>query len=465
MKTLFLLFLTLIVLALMPSCIEDSIDTSPSSQPEFSVDTLKMGVIFTDQPTPTHRFLVYNRHDKVMSISNISLRSGQKIFRMNVDGFSGETFQNIEIRPNDSIFVFVEATVPQSGTPALTPTTDYIDFTTNGVTRSILLLAEAQDVERRHGLVITEDSRWDATYPYQIFDSLVVDHGVTLTLSEGTALHFHDKAYMRIYGSLVTEGTPQNPVNLSGDRTDNVVGDISFDLMASQWDRLEFAPESKGNRLSHTVIRNTSNGVIADSLSQVTFLNCRLRNSADYSLVSRYADVSLYGCELAEASNGVLALMGGKLTANHCTFANYYLFSGLRGASIQFFHFSPDSDNESGMPYLTADFANSIFYGNGTDLSEGDFTGTDIYFNRCLFKSAGNDDDNFINSIWNTDPLYYTVRNDYYFDYRLQPDSPARGVADPTLTATEAAYDFYGTPRLPYPHLGAYQTDGDAGNN
>ena len=294
MKTLFLLFLTLIVLALMPSCIEDSIDTSPSSQPEFSVDTLKMGVIFTDQPTPTHRFLVYNRHDKVMSISNISLRSGQKIFRMNADGFSGETFQNIEIRPNDSIFVFVEATVPPSGTPALTPTTDYIDFTTNGVTRSILLLAEAQDVERRHGLVITEDSRWDATYPYQIFDSLVVDHGVTLTLSEGTALHFHDKAYMRIYGSLVTEGTPQNPVNLSGDRTDNVVGDISFDLMASQWDRLEFAPESKGNRLSHTVIRNTSNGVIADSLSQVTFLNCRLRNSADYSLVSRYADVSLY---------------------------------------------------------------------------------------------------------------------------------------------------------------------------
>ncbi|MDE6764735.1 MAG: hypothetical protein K2J52_00325, partial [Duncaniella sp.] len=97
----------------LASCIEDGFDTSPSSQPIFSVDTLDMGVHFTSQPTPTRRFTVHNRHDKLLSISDISLRdNGSDIFRINVDGFAGTEFHNVEIRPNDSIFVFVEAPLP-----------------------------------------------------------------------------------------------------------------------------------------------------------------------------------------------------------------------------------------------------------------------------------------------------------------------------------------------------------------
>ena len=56
---------------ILAGCIEDGIDTSPSSQPDFSVDTLFMGTVFTGQPTPTNRFMVYNRHDKIMRISDI----------------------------------------------------------------------------------------------------------------------------------------------------------------------------------------------------------------------------------------------------------------------------------------------------------------------------------------------------------------------------------------------------------
>lgn len=462
MKTLLSIVLMSAITLILAGCIEDGIDTSPSSQPEFSVDTLFLGTVFTDQPTPTSRFMVYNRHDRIISISDISLRGGGSDFRLNVDGFAGESFHNVEIRPKDSIFVFVEATLSPNGAPGLSEINRIIDFTTNGVTRSVVVHADGQDVSRIKGEVIESDTRFEATYPYQIFDSLVVGPGATLTLAPGTTFHFHDKAFCRIEGTLVSEGTPEMPVNLCGDRTGNVVGQISFDLMASQWRGLEFAPESRGNSLSHTIVRNTVSGVLADSLSQVTMLNCRLRNSAGYTLRARYADLRIVGCELAEAAEGVFSITGGTTVVNHSTIANYYLFSALRGASVQFDHYNAESDNGSGMPYLAADFTNSIIYGNGTDLSVGDFSGCQVTLRRCLLKSQGSDDDNFLSCIWDSDPLYYTVRNDYYFDYRLKPDSPALGAADPALTLPEAMKDFYGVSRLPEaPNLGAYQAAGE----
>ncbi|MCM1521598.1 MAG: hypothetical protein NC039_02970 [Muribaculaceae bacterium] len=453
-----LISLFILSAAVLTSCIEDGFDSSPSAQPVFSVDTLDMGTTFTGQPTPTHRFTVHNHRSKLISISRIALRDETAgYFRINVDGMAGTEFNNVEIRPNDSIFVFVEATLPPNSTPVLTDVTTHLDFTTNGVTGSVVLLARGQDVERRRGYVVETDERWDATFPYQIYDSLVVAQGATLTLDPGVSLHFHDKAELRVHGRLISEGTSEAPVNMTGDRTDNVVGDISFDLMASQWEGIWITPGSRGSHLSHTIVRNTVNGVVVDSIAEATFHNCRLRNAAGYPLMSRYADVTLTGTEVAEGGSGLFAAMGGTVKANHCTFANYYLFSALGGAALQFYHFDTESDNGSGMPYLKAEITNSIIYGNGMDLNVSDLAGSDIYVRSTVIKSAGSDDENFINCIWDTDPMYGTVREDYFFDYRLYSDSPVIGAADPSLTLPESSVDFYGISRLPLPTPGAYQ--------
>lgn len=459
MKKLYAALSAILISLTALSCIEDGYATSASSQPTFSVDTLDMGTYFTGQPTPTARFVVHNRHDKILNISSISLREGSEgAFRVNVDGFAGSQFHDVEIRPNDSIYVFVEATLPINSSPELTDVRGHLDFMTNGVSSTVVLRAYAQDVVRREAIEITSDETWDAQYPYQIFDSLIVAEGATLRLDPGVRLHFHDGAYMRVYGSLICDGTPEQYVEMAGDRTDNVVGDISFDLMASQWEGVHFAPESRGNRLSHTIVRNTVSGVVADSLSAVTMVNSRLRNSAGYALTTCHADISLYGCEVAEASYGAMLMHGGNIIANHCTFANYYLFTAPRGAIVQFGHYDRESDDKSGLPYLKASITNSIVYGLGTDLSVGDFTGTDVTIQSCVLKSAGKDDANFINCLWDTDPHFATVRSDYYFDYRLKQDSPALTHADSSLTAPEATLDPYGTPRLPSPRPGAYQT-------
>jgi hypothetical protein len=71
-------------------------------------------------------------------------------------------------------------------------------------------------------------------------------------------------------------------------------------------------------------------------------------------------------------------------------------------------------------------------------------------------KSSGSDDDNFISCLWGSNPLFYTVREDYVFDYRLKDDSPAIGAGDAASTRPEAALDAYGLARGSAPDLGAY---------
>ena len=474
----YLVFFIAVVLAgatLTTSCIEDGVTTSPSAQPAFSVDTLHMGTVFTDEVTTTHRFTVYNRNNKGIVISDIHV-SGENagLFRLNVDGISGERFSDVEIRAKDSIFVMVEATLPENHSDLPIDIDATVDFVTNGTLSQVTVAATGQDVTRLRGFTVESDTQFSAGKPYQIYDSLVVAPNATLTLPAGTRLCFHDGASMIIRGSLRAEGTREKPVELRGDRTGNVITDVTFDLMSRQWEGLQFTPSSHDNILTHTSVRNTWYGVIVSgdgseqTAPKLTLRNSRLRNSGDLVLEVYDADVTATGCEFGEAANGLVRLSGGRHVFNHCTFANYYLFAAIAGPALQFDHLGLEGDsnpNNGGgpgtpedmrTPYTSASITNSIVYGLGNDISHGDLAGTQVFLQNCLLKSKGSDDNNFIACVWDADPLYYTVREDYLVDDRLKPDSPAIGKGDPALTLPEAATDAYGLPRGQRPDLGAY---------
>lgn len=198
---------------------------------------------------------------------------------------SGAEFTDVEIRGKDSVFVLVEATLPPNSSGKPVTVDAKLEFITNGVASEVVLRACGQDVRRLREYVVESDEIFDAALPYQIYDSLVVAQGATLTLAPGATLYFHDKASMIVRGTLLAEGTAEAPVNMTGDRRGNVVTDISFDIMSRQWDGVRFAVSSSGNRLSHTDMRNTERGLAIEgdgaggepSLSMLNCLSCITR--------------------------------------------------------------------------------------------------------------------------------------------------------------------------------------------
>lgn len=452
----------------MPGCIEDSISTSPADQPDFSTDTVRFGEQFTGEMTSTMMLKVYNRHNKIISINDIWLDGADASdFRLNVDGQTGERFSNVEIRPNDSIYVLVSARFGFNEGYEPETVSDKINFSTNGVTRSVVVTAESRNVETLTDVVIVTDTRFDAATPRRIFGTLTVAEGATLTLEAGATLYFHDKSSLLVEGCLICEGAPDGIITMRGDRLGSVVGEIPFDLMASQWGGVRFTPRSVDNLLSFTEIRNTTYGVIADT-TEIALTNCRLRNSASTAMRSNHSTLTAVGCEFAEAAVSPLVLNGGDATIVNCTLSNYYLFSAISGPLLMLGHTDSDhtdtdpaTEEPSTLPYLKARVQNSILYGAASDMNRGNLDDTDVYISNSLLRGDGKDDEHFIDILWGADPLFYTVRSEYVFDYRIHPDSPAIGLSKPALLPLPPT-DFYGAPRNEPAPLGAYQPwDGD----
>lgn len=446
------------MLALAASCIEDGYTTSPNDQPRFSVDTLDLGLVYTSEITTTSRMTVHNPHSKGLNISQVSLSgNGAPYFRINVDGMSGTSFTDVEIRANDSIYVFVEANLPENGTSLPLDIAASMDFQVNGRTSSVILTAQGQDIVRIQGLVVESDTTFAAGKPYQIKDSLIVAEGATLRLEAGTKLLMHDKSVLRVDGCLLSEGTPEAPVIITGDRTGELLPGTSFDIMSRQWEGMIFSASSAGNQLLYTEVSNTSTGVEVYGEAQeetaptLVMERCRLRNSGASVLTAIGASVEAYGCEFAEAAGEVVYLAGGNHRLEQCTVANYYLYSAPSYSALYI-----ETDSEMAVEYgqATAEIVNCIIYGLSPDMYPEELDGYDIYVRHCLFRSEGSDDNNFLECLWGMDPLYRTVRNDYYFDYRLQDESPAKGITWPSLNLREYGPNFYGEPWED--NLGAY---------
>ena len=447
----------------MVSCIDDAMTTSSSDVLSFSRDTVDFDTVFTDLGTPTARLIVFNRASKGLEISSIKFKNPDTRFRFNVDGVSGVEFHDVEIRGRDSIYVFIECFIPetQGASPGLVA--DDLEFVTNGVTQTVRVEAYGQNVTRLRNVRLTSDTRLTADRPYVVFDSLTVGKGVTLTVDPGAQLLFHDGASLVVEGRIEAVGRPGKMIDMRGDRLDNVLPDVKYDILPGQWKGVRIADGSYGNRIEYVDMRSTLTGLRVDScadLSQtrLTLLNSWLHNSSGNVLTSRYSKVNAYGCCFSEAGGSVVSLAGGDHEFLQCTIANNHLYS-ISGPLLELLHVLPEDIDENSEPLMRARFSNSIIYGLRADLNVGDLTGSDVTFRYVSLGSEGPDDDNFINCLWDTDPLFRTVRQDYLFDYRLQEDSPVRSAGDPALVTPEVMYDMDGVDRLGHgaPSLGAYQ--------
>ena len=232
------------------ACNEDAdFSSSPSMGLEFSCDTVSFDTLFTGLVSPTAKFVVRNRNDKALHISSVQLESGGETgFSVLVDGQYGSYMRDLEIRAKDSLYVLASVNVERNGADVPLLVKDSLLFTLeSGVQQGILLLAYGRDVTFLHGWNVVADTALAAGH-YVVYDSLKVEPGATLTLAPGTTLYFHDKAYMRVSGTLKAVGAQGSPIVFRGDRTDNMFSYLPYDRIPGQWDGIVIDSLSNGNQ-------------------------------------------------------------------------------------------------------------------------------------------------------------------------------------------------------------------------
>lgn len=456
MKT-FKLLVTLFALVWLTSCIEDGFSTT--ERLEFSTDTVAFDTVITLQGSATKQMVVYNRGKKQVRISSIKVTgsaTGGRFF-LNVDGQRGDVFHDVEVRGGDSIYVFVEGYIDEMKSDDPTFVKDFIEFDVNGATQRVVLTAWGQDVVRLHGDTLRRSQHFTDAKPYLIYDTLFVPPGVTLTLDPGTRLLFHDKGALRCYGTLLAMGTREKPISMRGDRLDHVVAQIPFEIMSGQWGGLILGPTSYGNELQYVDMSGSSIGIhtsAPDTTRRALHIfNSILRNSSSSILTSGGAWIDAEGSVLSDAASAVANFIGGRVNFVNCTLANYYLFKALEEPIVNFYV----QDDGKVVDVLHAEFVNCIVHGLTQELNMPKLDKTNCFMRNCLFKSGGEDDSHFFNCVWKADPKFYTHRETYLFDYRLQEGSDAIGKGDASRCPASARYDRYGNDRFAGPlDVGAF---------
>jgi len=208
-----ILILPVILLIILFSCGKNDPIVNPDAKLEFSTDTVLFDTIFTTIGSTTQNFRVYNPHKQPIIIDRIRLGGKQgTTYRLNINGRVTSELEQVEIPAEDSIFIFVEVTLnPNSiNTPLIVQ--DSIIFQTNGNTQDVKLIAFGQDVHLINGEII-KSQRWINDKPYLVYNSMLVDSLETLTIEAGTRIHFHKRSSLLVQGTLIVNGTAEEPVS------------------------------------------------------------------------------------------------------------------------------------------------------------------------------------------------------------------------------------------------------------
>lgn len=416
---------------------EELFSTSPNDKIVSDIDTLDLDTIIAGQGSMTYHFLLRNKSAKALRISSIRLGQGSESpFRVNVNGdylVKGHNTLSHDLYSGDSLRVFVEVTTREDNTrDDLYESLDHLIITTEGgASTSVVLKAQNLNVIPTHALIINKDTTLSAKRPYQIYDSLVVETGATLTLSPGTRLYFHPDAGLIVRGTLRAEGTLEEPVVLRGDRLGMMFENQPYDRISSQWQGIKFLSVSKDNVLNFCDIHSGKYGIFADG-TDITIENSIIHNVQGNGLESVSSRLWVANTQISNAGNDCISIIGGESEFIHCTIAHFYPFHDgtENGAALRFSNGIIDASKATQRcPLDKLVFRNSIITGRNTDEIFGDDkspkSGEDpIAFNygfqNCLLCTPKDDQLNQIDCKWEDDGDKETQRAKNFspeFDY------------------------------------------------
>jgi hypothetical protein len=375
---------------------------------------------------------------------------GASAFKLNVDGTPGVNFSDIELEPNDSVYVFVSATINPNTANQPFIVQDSVLVNYNGNERFIQLQAFGQNANFFRNRHITKDSTWKNDLPFVILGGLTVDNNATLTIHNGC-----------VNGSLKINGevTNNSGVIFRGDRLDPEYRDLP-----AAWPGIFFSSSSTNNVLNYAVIKNAYQGIITEQAAsaspKLTLNQCIIDNIYDAGIISVASSIKATNCLISNCGSNINIAGGGSYAFTHCTVATYgNLFIAHKNPVL-----SVSNAYQNQTAPLSAQFTNCIFYGeNGLAENEilvdkkGSPTPADfkVVFQNVLYKNKADQPyATFNNAIRNQAPQFDTIdAGRRHFDFHLKSTSPAINAGLPAAVP----FDLDGKMRDPKPDLGSYE--------
>lgn len=474
-----LLLAGVLFVSTLAGCLDDEeYSTSAADRLEVSLDTVRFDTVVCGERTNTYTFEVYNRTGKAVRIERAALAAGSSSpFSVNADGtwLESGAAGDLEISAHDSMRVFLNVLVPDDGTDAPKTVSDVLSFTTEGgAVTSVVLTACGQPVTPLHALRVEADMTLEGARPFQVFDSLVVAPGATLTLAAGTRLYFHPDASLIVRGTLRAEGSSAAPIIMRGDRLGYMFNNQPYDRIPAQWGGVVITEESSGSLIDFCDIHSGTFGlhILGDAtgLKKLTMTNSIVHNMGGDCIYARGSIIEIGNCQITNARGNCVTLHGGDAVFTHCTIANFYPFTDGRGVALDYSNY----DETGALPLTRADFLNCIITGFSSDEIMGSRTDDEAYaFNYRFVSSLLNtpeidDAERIVGCQWDRSKNEvareenFTPAFDYNslsFSFRLASASLAVGCADYSIAATSFPLDLNGNSRLTdgAPDAGCYE--------
>ena len=444
MKRIFYLFT---ILAMLVACADDDHFSSNSGlRLTFSEDTVQMDTIFSRTSSATYSFWVHNDNNDGIRLSSVRLsRRNQTGFRVNVDGTYldnalGSQVNDLEIRRNDSILVFVELTSPETSQLEPKLIEDDLIFTLeSGMEQKVNLRAWAWDAQKMYDPVVVGEQTIESATPIIIYGGLTVPEGTRLNLRNST-LYFHAGAGIEVYGDLIVENCI-----LRGDRLDRMFDYLPYDRVSGQWKGVHFYETSMVGRFSNTEIRNAEDAIVLDSAAideshvRLGMGNCIVHNAKGYGLKAVNSNIYLEQCQFTNTMGDCISIVGGIADINYCTLGQFYPFTADRGAALRFTNYQGETD----IPLLRLKCEGSIVTGYDDDVVMGSVRDTiaafEYRFVNTLLRTPKVDTADsirFTDVIWETPKdsvqgkQHFKVidEENLYYDFHLDSLSTAQGL-------------------------------------
>lgn len=406
------LAITLGLALALGACQKERFTDAPSDRLAYSTDTLRFDTVFTQLGSATRILKIYNPHKRSMRISRIGLEGlGKARFDLNVDGLPGAERRDVDIAPNDSLYVFARVTInpdePLSSSPFVVEAQIVVEY--NGNQDRIQMEAWGQNavyLPSRFGAGSIAgygcgggEWVWDDPRPYVIYGIVVVD-SCTVRIPAGKRIYVHgglgrfvtDSSVTRYNdgfiafvnrGRLLIEGTQDNPVIIEGDRLEP-----EFHQTPGQWTGIWLQAGTSGHRIEHAIIRNGIIGVRVDSAADLTLRHTQIYRTTGPAVIGIHARIEAENCLFFR--NGGFAIQleyGGIYRFNYCTAATY----GVSTDALRMTNgrcLDPVCQSFA-IHDLDAHFVNCILHGSRADqVSLTEFPGAAFAYRleRCIVK-------------------------------------------------------------------------------